>query len=120
MSETKSKGGRTSEYAGKSFAVIASKETIKGYKCKSAAVAAAIGAILAVKNSPKVDAAIKANPVDNSGVLAALVADKKAPKLDALLGVAVDFADKAGSPESVKIGTAHIRRAVAEGLIVVA
>jgi hypothetical protein len=105
MSETKSKGGRTSEYAGKVFAVIAAKEAIKGYKSKSPAVEAAVKAILAVKNSTKVAAAIKAG----TSVADALVLDvKKAPKLDALLGTLVG---------ETKINTAHIRRAIAENLI---
>jgi hypothetical protein len=116
MSETKSKGGRTSEYAGKSFAVIASKEAIKGYKTKSPAVEAAVKAILAVKNSTKVNAALKAGAIP----LAALGAEKKAPKLDTLLGVDVDYIAKDGSAKQVKIGTAHIRRVIAENLIVVA
>ena len=115
MSETKSKGGRTSEYVGKSFAVVASKEAIKSYKSKSPAVTAAILAILVVKNNPKVNAAVKSG----ESVLAALGADKKAPKVETLLGVDVDFVGKDGAKQ-VKIGTAHIRRAIAENLIVVA
>jgi len=113
MSETKSKGGRTSEYAGKSFAVVASKEVIKGYKSKSPAVEAVIKTILATKNSTKVAAAIKAG----TAVVDALVLDaKKAPKVESLLGATV--VDTTG--KGAKIGTAHIRRAIAENLIVVA
>jgi hypothetical protein len=116
MSETKSKGGRTSEYAGKVFAVIAAKEAIKGYKSKSPAVEAAVKAILAVKNSTKVAAAVKSG----ESVLAVLGADKKAPKVDTLLGLDVDFVEKDGSAKQVKLATAHIRRVIAEGLVVVA
>ena len=118
MSETKSKGGRTSEYAGKSFAVVASKEVIKGYKSKSPAVEAVIKTILATKNSTKVAAAIKAAGV----VVDALVLDaKKAPKVESLLGSDVQYVEKSGNGSAlVKIGTAHIRRAIAENLIVVA
>lgn len=117
MSETKSKGGRPSEYTGKSFAVIATKETIKGYKSKSPAIEAVMKTILATKNSPKVAAAFKTG---NSVIGALTVDGKKAPKVDSLLGVEVEFLDKEGLSDFVKIGTAHIRRAIAENLIVVA
>ena len=121
MSETativKAKGGRPSEYAGKSIAVVATKEVIKGYKSKSPGVTAAIKTILATKNSTKVATAIKGG----TSVAEALVADvKKAPKVETLLGTAVDFIEKDGKAEQVKISTAHIRRAIAENLIVVA
>jgi phytoene dehydrogenase-like protein len=113
----KAKGGRPSEYAGKSIAVVATKEVIKGYKSKSPGVTAAIKTILATKNSTKVATAIKGG----TSVAEALVADvKKAPKVEVLLGVDVDFLEKDGKAEQVKISTAHIRRAIAENLIVVA
>ena len=121
MSETativKAKGGRPSEYAGKSIAVVATKEVIKGYKSKSPGVTAAIKTILSTKNSTKVATAIKGG----ASVAEALAADvKKAPKVEAFLGVDVDFIEKDGTQGLVKIGTAHIRRAIAENLIVVA
>lgn len=113
----KAKGGRPSEYAGKSIAVVATKEVIKGYKSKSPSVTAAIRAILSTKNSTKVATAIKGG----TSVTEALVADvKKAPKVEVLLGTDVDFIEKDGKAEQVKISTAHIRRAIAENLIVVA
>ena len=120
----KAKGGRPSEYAGKSIAVVATKEVIKGYKSKSPGVTAAIKTILATKNSTKVATAIKGGTSVAEALLAvaeALVADvKKAPKVEVLLGVDVDFIEKDGTQGLVKIGTAHIRRAIAENLIVVA
>ena len=87
--------------------MIATKETIKGYKSKSPAVEAVMKTILATKNSTKVAAAVKSG----SGIPAALAEDKMAPKVDSLLGTLVG---------ETKIGTAHIRRAIAENLIVVA
>lgn len=112
MSETKSKGGRTSEFAGKSFAVIASKETIKNYSSKSPAIEAVVKTILATKNSTKVAAAVKAPVFDAALVVKALQDDaEKAPKVDSLLGTLVG---------ETKIGTGHIRRAIAENLIIVA